>query len=91
MKKEPNGHSMTIENLLCLFCKKNYLPDDGFESSDEDELEDFLSRLESRFGIFVPVFFPAAVLLFSGSVNGFLIDLSTAADSMLVSVTVMSC
>ena len=39
------------------------LPDDGLESSEEDDVDDFFSMLLSRFGIFVAGVFLAAFLL----------------------------
>jgi len=71
------------------------IPDDGLESSED--VEDFLSRLLSRFGIFVVVvvvaFFPAAafvveVTAFIVSISGFLIDLSTAVAAAVGAVLV---
>ncbi len=72
------------------------IPDDGLESSED--VEDFLSRLLSRFGIFVAVvvvvaFFPTAafvvaVTAFTVSISGFLIDLSTAVAAAVGAVLV---
>ncbi len=63
-------------------CKNKRVPDEGLESSED--VEDFLSLLLSRFGIFVVVVFlpagtfVAAVTAFIVSISGFLIDLSAA-------------
>ena len=44
-------------NFCWLFNFFNYLPDDGLESSDDDEVDDFFSLLPSRLGIFVAAVF----------------------------------